>query len=333
MFKNGMPCREVFPEGFIPDGKMEHLSSGKNSIEYIIHGSEEDYVLKISKRDSASHLISFDRENEILHRMAGSAFSVPVYRRAFVWESAEAGYCCTLMAYTPPYMKPFALNWFSCKEILELGIKTLDALIDCRSRGVVYTDLKPGHILRGKSGNVILCDFDSALSDLDDRDRLYGERPMGTPLYMAPEVFHGNKHTESSAIYSVGLMLELLFRGGEYPLVSDYFSGLKEDEALAKAVEMRMEGVAKHLIVSGFAANFTYFPDCFTSYQNFGSYDPAERPQTFEEARDILGHCRGYAMDVQCPFTLQHCQPAPCLPDWMRYDDLFKDGIEEWCYS
>ena len=332
VFKNGMPCREAFPAGFLPNGTIEHLSSGKNSIEYTISTPERRYVLKISLRDEKTrhHLISYEDENEILRRMVGSAYSVHVYRRCLIRYNDGAVLCCTLMHYLPPFLNSSDLNWLSGKEILQFGISIFDALIDCRDRGVIYTDLKPMHFLRGKTGNVVFCDFDSAIS-VEKNPTNY--LPLGTPLYMAPEVYHGQKHTERSAIYSVGLILYLMSNNGKYPFVDEYFSGINQEEALAKAGKMRLDLFEMPLTMTGPPANFSFIPDCIMRYDDFCSFDPAKRPQTFEEAREILVQYQGYAMSVMCPFSLQRFQPVPCLPEWMTKNALFEGGIEPMAWS
>ncbi|KAG2424112.1 hypothetical protein HXX76_014786 [Chlamydomonas incerta] len=82
----------------------------------------------------------------------------------------------------------------------------LIALEDMHARGYVHRDIKPSNCLLSESRYLLL-------SDLGLAKRLEGgakaHSTAGTPLYMAPEIVHGNKtgYSFSADIWSVGIML------------------------------------------------------------------------------------------------------------------------------
>jgi len=83
------------------------------------------------------------------------------------------------------------LDWGGTRRVL---LALLDALAHAHARGVLHLDLKPGNVLldQSKEGAPIvrLTDFGLAgvMAALDDESLI-----MGTPLYMAPEQFRGDR--------------------------------------------------------------------------------------------------------------------------------------------
>eukprot|EP00668_Euglena_longa_P012359 GGOE01014804.1.p1 GENE.GGOE01014804.1~~GGOE01014804.1.p1 ORF type:complete len:1299 (-),score=455.54 GGOE01014804.1:132-4028(-) len=83
-----------------------------------------------------------------------------------------------------------------------------DGLLYIHTRGVLYCDLKPSNVLVDGSGVVKLSDFGLA----QHVDRLdygaSGGRRVGTPCYMAPELFQeGGVHSFASDLWSLGCVL------------------------------------------------------------------------------------------------------------------------------
>eukprot|EP00667_Euglena_gracilis_P025346 EG_transcript_29712 len=94
-----------------------------------------------------------------------------------------------------------------CRDIM-------DGLLYIHTRGVLYCDLKPSNVLVDGSGVVKLSDFGLA----QHVDRLdygaNGGRRVGTPCYMAPELFQeGGVHSFASDLWSLGCVLYELVTG------------------------------------------------------------------------------------------------------------------------
>lgn len=86
----------------------------------------------------------------------------------------------------------------------------LDAVGYLHSRGIVHNDLKPENILVTRSGdNLRLIDF-----GLSDDDAHYMIKTPGcSPFYAAPELKTEKKSDARSDIYSIGLIMQILFPG------------------------------------------------------------------------------------------------------------------------
>jgi hypothetical protein len=97
--------------------------------------------------------------------------------------------------------------------LIDIALPVAAALSAVHAAGIVHRDLEPGNIFLARSRDQEispkLLDFGIAKSTKQDlRRRLAaGERRMGTPLYMAPEVLLGGEATPASDQYSLGVIL------------------------------------------------------------------------------------------------------------------------------
>jgi serine/threonine-protein kinase len=90
-------------------------------------------------------------------------------------------------------------------------------------RGVLHRDLKPANVMIDGEGNVRITDFGIATAAASDAAGEF----IGTPQYMAPELFTGQPASVSSDVYALGLTLYEVFTG-KRAYESDTLQGLKE---------------------------------------------------------------------------------------------------------
>ncbi len=107
---------------------------------------------------------------------------------------------------------PLPLSW---RRALSLGAGLARGLSAAHRQGVLHRDIKPSNVFLTAEGEVKLLDF--GLAELVDASMPAGagsERPpVGTPRYMAPELFSDISATPRSDIYSLGMVLYELCTG------------------------------------------------------------------------------------------------------------------------
>ena len=98
---------------------------------------------------------------------------------------------------------------FSAREATLIGIDLCHALAAVHRSGALHGDIKAHNVMRGEGGRTVLMDF-GAGKDLTVVPRHAGPDFVGTPLYMAPEVFAGQPRSKTTDIYSLGVLLYYL---------------------------------------------------------------------------------------------------------------------------
>jgi len=99
------------------------------------------------------------------------------------------------------------------EEALDAFTQIADALGSAHAQGVIHRDLKPGNIMRERSGTIKIVDFGLAkMIALDEKETVTRtSATTGTPAYMSPEQCLGKQIDQRSDIYSFGcLMYECL---------------------------------------------------------------------------------------------------------------------------
>ena len=127
--------------------------------------------------------------------------------------------CCTVESMLNETTKYTALSerlrW--AKE-MAIGVAWLHG----NSPPLIHRDLKTSNLLADENGKVKVCDF--GLSEFkSSADGATSGRPIGTPLYMAPEVMTGGSITEAVDVYSMGLLIwEMITRKPVFSNHSNY---------------------------------------------------------------------------------------------------------------
>ncbi|MEZ4591186.1 MAG: AAA family ATPase [Chloroflexota bacterium] len=89
---------------------------------------------------------------------------------------------------------------------IELIQQLLQALVYLHRRGVLHRDLKPDNVLV-VNGGVRLLDFGLSANEL------LGDEPIGTPLYLAPEIFLSEPHTPAAELFATGIIFYQMCTG------------------------------------------------------------------------------------------------------------------------
>jgi ATP/maltotriose-dependent transcriptional regulator MalT len=164
----------------------------------------------------------FEREQRAMGRVSGHPNIVPVL---------HSGLTFTGRPYiVMPYHKRDTLgSWIkrhgplAAGEALTVGVRLAGALETAHRAGVLHRDVKPPNVLLSAYGEPQLCDFGIA--------RIAGSREtgnviVGSPPYIAPELFQGRPVSVAADVYSLAATVFALvngeppfpFRQGENPV-------------------------------------------------------------------------------------------------------------------
>ncbi len=115
---------------------------------------------------------------------------------------------------------------FGANEAALLGLDVCAALAAVHGAGLLHRDVKAQNVMREDGGRVVLMDFGTG-EDVSGTNRL-----VGTPLYLAPEIFEGQRASVQSDVYAVGVLLFYLVTG-RFPVTA------RSMEDLARAHRQR----------------------------------------------------------------------------------------------
>lgn len=95
---------------------------------------------------------------------------------------------------------------FPVDRVTDLALHLLDVLNAIHRAGVVHRDIKPSNVQLCDDGRVVLTDFGIACF-IGDEPRSPVDGFVGSPPYIAPEVFHGGTPGPASDLFSLGATL------------------------------------------------------------------------------------------------------------------------------
>ena len=103
----------------------------------------------------------------------------------------------------------------------------------------MHGDLKPSNLLLRAPGDVVLADFGAA--ELTGGARASTGRRGGTPLYFAPEQFHGAPSSPAADLYAVGAILWEAATGRPLRSHADLMRGARRRRPLPPTAARQIE--------------------------------------------------------------------------------------------
>ncbi len=138
------------------------------------------------------------------------------------------------------------------ETIAAIAKKICCGLIAAHKKGIVHRDLKPHNIMIDKDDNVYITDFGLAVSAADRESSQIGMM-VGTPEYIAPEQWLGNKVDKRADIYTLGIIMYEMITGRR-PFIADsdlgyYHQHLKEKAVFPAAARTKVPAYFKKIVL------------------------------------------------------------------------------------
>lgn len=137
------------------------------------------------------------------------------------------------------------------ENIKDITKKICCGLIAAHKKGIVHRDLKPHNIMIDRDNNVYITDFGLAMSSADQESTQLGTM-VGTPEYIAPEQWLGNKVDKRADIYTLGIMMYEMITGRR-PFTADsdlgyYHKHLREKPVFPDAAGTKVPAYFKKIV-------------------------------------------------------------------------------------
>ena len=113
----------------------------------------------------------------------------------------------------------------SADEATAVGVDLCRALAAVHARDLVHGDIKAQNVMREAGGRIVLMDFSTSRAAAATEGSK--GRFVGTPLYMAPELFKGESVSNQSDVYSLGVLLFYMVTS-KYPVKAETPEELRE---------------------------------------------------------------------------------------------------------
>ncbi|MFI0134874.1 protein kinase domain-containing protein [Streptomyces luteogriseus] len=162
------------------------------------------------------------------------------------------------------------------REAARIGLWVLRALRAAHTAGVLHRDIKPGNVLLGRDGRVLLTDFGIAQIEGDTTITRTGE-VVGSVDYLAPERIRGNDPGPSSDLWALGATLYTAVEGRSpfrrtTPLTT--MQAVVEEEA----AELRHAGPLTPVIIALLRKDPATRPDASEAEQMLAEAAEGRRP-------------------------------------------------------
>jgi serine/threonine protein kinase len=196
-----------------------------------------------------------------------------------VWRGEQTRVTCELPDWGQPTSEEFVEN------VARMGLRLCDALEYAHGQNVLHCDLKPSNVLIKPDGSPLLLDFNLALSATSD-SRAMG----GTMGYMAPEQIealrrNGPHNIDVRAdVFGLGAILYHVLSGSPaFQMASETTQHERKTTKQAAIISAPpVPLMTRNRAVSAVISELVQ--SCLAS-------DPAMRPQTIGEVRQVLARC------------------------------------------
>jgi serine/threonine protein kinase len=150
----------------------------------------------------------FEREARLTARL-GHPGIVPVYEAGHT----EEGVCFIVYEYVAGLTLAEAADTCEPGILVAAAAQVAEALEVVHQAGVVHRDVKPENVLLREDATAVLCDFGIARVEGGETVVTAEGLLLGTPAYMAPELWRGHAPSSASDQFALGASLQRMLVG------------------------------------------------------------------------------------------------------------------------
>ncbi len=119
-------------------------------------------------------------------------------------------------------------------DIVKIAASICEALARAHEKGIVHRDIKPANIMTLPNGDIKVADF--GIAHVSDSELTQEGSMIGTPHYMSPEQFMGQKVDGRSDLFAVAIIAYQLLTG-ERPFSGDAISAIMHNVLKTEPVD------------------------------------------------------------------------------------------------
>jgi len=228
--------REGFGETHYCALKHIQIPNSEDEVRQMIEEGADDDTLKSYFEGVVGEIYS---EIRLMEKLKGTSHIVSYEDYQIVSKSDGIGYDIYIrMEYLTELKKHFGGKSVTKADIIKLGIDLCVGLELCQQYNIIHRDIKPDNIYVSPSGNYKLGDFGVSRQI----DKTMAATRIGTPDYMAPEIYKGENYNSAVDIYSVGLVMYRYLNGNRMPFMPPYpekFTAADRERAFASRLAGR----------------------------------------------------------------------------------------------
>ncbi|MDO8520116.1 MAG: protein kinase, partial [Deltaproteobacteria bacterium] len=151
-------------------------------------------MLQTDEKNQGAAVTQFENEFKVLKKLSHPNIG-EIFDYGFDTNEKKIYFTSPWLKGTDLFTATKELSYEKCEEYF---IQLLRALHYLHGKGIIHCDLKPGNVFV-EGDHVRLIDFGLA--------GYWGSSIVGTPTYLAPEIFKGSRHSVSSDLYAVGVVI------------------------------------------------------------------------------------------------------------------------------
>lgn len=267
---NGFLVKQFnIPDKFLQYGKVEYLDKGSTCTVFKISGRDSNYALKII--DSINDNSKYTKACMELEKLQILSENKCVMKlKDSVVEQQKGRVYMLFKFYKTLSERRKESDFDKEKDVLMLGVDLLNAMIECREKGIYHLDIQPKNIYFDCNNRAILGDFGNSMYDYELEDLRGG---IGTIAFMAPEVYIEGKYGQASEIYSLGIVLYSFMNNAKLP-----FAETNDSHT----------GIVRRLNGENLPIPIGCKETIWQCFSKMCAFDITKRYSTYEDARDAL---------------------------------------------